>query len=146
MKKALVNQWYVVRMTFFMLLAFCALHVLQLVFEFNSALVSDFTVVGLVFYSLFADGHPQNAKWNNYTGALPISVAERVNASFVFAVLQMFIAFAAIMSTNIVSIYLLDDMRVMDIVWSFVDVKAIPKEILAVSVAVFGAVLLSVLH
>ncbi len=143
MKKALVNQWYVVNKTFYMLLVFSVLHVLQLVFDF--AIASDFVVVGVLFSCLFFGGYAQNAKWKTYIKTMPISVFERVNASFAFAVGQMLIALAAIISTKIVSIYVLDDVRAIDIVWSLVDVKALPKEILAVSVSVAWFAGLSIL-
>lgn len=146
MKKVLIHHWYIVRMNFFMLLSFAVLHVLQLVFDFKSVyVVSDFVVVGAFFSCLFLGGYAQNAKWKTYSKTMPISVFESVNASFVFAVGQMIIALAAILTTNIVSVYILDDVGAINFVWSLVDVKALPKEMLAACVAVAWFAGLSIL-
>ncbi len=144
MKKALVNQWYIVRINFFMLLGFSLMHVLQLVFDFF-AFTSDFALVGVLFAGLFVGGYAQNAKWKTYSKTMPISVFERVNASFAFAVGQMLIALAAILTTNLVSLYVLNDVGAINLVWSLVDVEALPKEMLAASVAVAWFAGLSIL-
>lgn len=144
MKKAFVNQWYIVRINFFMLLGFAVLHVLQLVFDFF-AFTSDFALVGVLFAGLFVGGYAQNAKWKTYSKTMPISVFERVIASFAFAVGQMLIALAAILTTNLVSLYVLNDVGAINLVWSLVDVEALPKEMLAASVAVAWFAGLSIL-
>ena len=89
MKKALVNQWHIANRNFSLLFWFSVLHVLQLAFGF--AVISDGFVIAALFSCLLSDGYA--AKWKYYSRVLPISVFERVTASFIFAVAEMLIAF-----------------------------------------------------
>ena len=96
MKKSLVNQWHIVNRNFSLLFWFSVLHVLQLAFGF--AVISDGLVIAALFSCLLSDGYA--AKWKYYSRVLPISVFERVTASFIFAVAEMLIAFASILAAS----------------------------------------------